>query len=67
MTVECPLCGERASNSVSIQPGDSWVDSFGKPPHSFFDSHVMLHAQTNANGDRVIYVHTKRDLQSGPF
>lgn len=62
--VECPICEQHASKTVQIKMGNSWRDTFGKPPHSFFSDYLMVHVAPGRRG-RVAFLHSEKDLQQG--
>ena len=54
---ECPLCEQEADAIVQVEMSDSWSDLLGRPPHSFFQKHQMLHYMERQHGKGVLYCH----------
>lgn len=62
--VECPLCEQLASKTLTVEMGDSWRDTLGKPPVSLFSDYLMIHAAPTQGGVQL-FLHSERDLQGG--
>lgn len=62
MTEKCPLCEQPASATATIKMGQSWTDTFGKPPSSLFDTYLMVHVAP-VQGGKVAFLHSERDIQ----
>lgn len=62
MRAKCPLC-EKPGTVVSVEMGDTWRDTLGKPPHSTFSKYPMIHAGPSPNGGLALFCHTEHDLQ----
>lgn len=58
----CPLCEQQFSRYVTVKMGDSWADSFGKPPHSLLSEYMMVHSAQTRDGLKV-FLHTETDLK----
>lgn len=63
MSQQCPACQSPASAVVTVSMGDSWQDTFGKPPHSLLSEYQMVHVGGTDGQSLVVFLHTQKDMQ----